>query len=323
MTWAYGLVFLGIFVLVALPLVALSADSSQSPRQVRAALDSALAGEQKKSLETLEDLRRSSKFSSIPWINRKLRGMQLAPHLQRTLNQARLDWSVGRLLAMCAICFAIPAYVAYLRFSDTLIALGAGAALCLAPYLWVRRKRALRFDRFEAGLPDALDLVVSALRAGHSLIMATGMVAREAPEPVGSEFRACFDEQNYGLDLKSALENLIERVPIQDLRIVTTAIMIQKESGGNLAEVLDKTAHSIRERFRLKRQVRTHTAQGRMTGWILTLLPLVVGALMFFLNPRMMSILWTDPLGIKLMWGAIGMTCIGGLIIRSIVNMDV
>jgi tight adherence protein B len=148
-------------------------------------------------------------------------------------------------------------------------------------------------------------------------------VARECADPVGCEFKACFEEQNYGLELKVALDNLVKRVPLQDLRIVTTAIMIQKETGGNLAEVLDKTSHVIRERFRLKRQVRVHTAQGRLTGWILTLLPVVLGIALCFVNREMMSILWTNPTGIKLLEYSGCSIVVGGLIIRHIVNMDV
>jgi tight adherence protein B len=165
--------------------------------------------------------------------------------------------------------------------------------------------------------------MVNGLRAGHSLVAAMGLVARECADPLGREFRACFEEQNYGLELKIAMDNLINRVPLQDLRIVATAILIQKESGGNLAEVLNNTAHVIRERFRLKRQVMVHTAQGRMTGWVLTLLPVGLGIGLYIVNPQMMSILWTRPIGIKLMWGAAGMIVVGGLIIHKITDMDV
>ena len=153
--------------------------------------------------------------------------------------------------------------------------------------------------QFEKDLPEALDLMVSGLRAGHSLLAAMGLVARECPDPVGSEFKICFEEQNYGLEMNAALDNLINRVPLQDLKIVTTAIMIQKESGGNLAEVLDKTAHVIRERFRLKRQIKVHTAQGRLTGWILTALPVVLGIGIYFVDPGMISVLWHRKIGIK------------------------
>jgi tight adherence protein B len=198
-----------------------------------------------------------------------------------------------------------------------------GLLLFPAPFIWVIVKRNKRFDLFQQGLPEALDLMVGGLRAGHSLIAAMGLVARECPDPVGSEFKTCFEEQNYGLELKTALHNMIIRIPLQELRIVSTAIMIQKESGGNLAEVLDKTAHVIRERFRLKRQVGVHTAQGRLTGWILTLLPVGLGVVLYISNPKTMSVLWTNPLGIKLLCASIVMLAIGGLIMRSIVNVDV
>jgi tight adherence protein B len=271
------------------------------------------------------NLRKNSKFSSIPWLNQKLRQIELAPYLQGVLDQANLgvSWSPGRLLAMCAFGFVIPGYLVYLRFDSALIALPVGLVLGSAPFAWVLFKRSKRFDKFLQGLPEALDLMISGLRAGHSLIAAMGLVARECPEPVGSEFRICFDEQNYGLDLKAAMDNMVNRVPLQDLRIVATAIMIQKESGGNLAEVLDKAAHSIRERFRLRREVMVHTAQGRLTGLILSLLPLVLGVALYIVNPQMMSILWTRAIGVKLLWAAGGMTLVGGLIIRHIVNMDV
>jgi tight adherence protein B len=133
----------------------------------------------------------------------------------------------------------------------------------------------------------------------------------------------CFDEQNFGVEFRVALLNLVERVPIQDLRIVVTAILIQKESGGNLAEVLDKVASVIRERYRLKRKIRTHTAQGRLTGWVLSALPLVLAILMYLMNPGHMSLLWTRPEGIKMLYASAGMTCIGGLIIRSIIRIRV
>jgi tight adherence protein B len=165
--------------------------------------------------------------------------------------------------------------------------------------------------------------MVSALRVGHSLNSALSLVSRECPDPVSTEFRICYDEQNYGLELRTAMDNLVTRVPLQDLRIVATAILIQKESGGNLAEVLEKTAHVIRERFRLKRQIMTHTAQGRLTGIILTLLPVVLGILLYMISPDTMSLLWKREIGVKLLYASAGMTVIGGFIINRIVNMDV
>lgn len=317
------LIFVAVFAVVALPMVAVGLGPSQQAKQVKAALDSALATERQETREHVIDFRKEEQLSSIPWLNRKLRQFDLAPYLHRLLSQAELNWSSGRLLAMSAACAAIPGYLVYLRWESVLAAMLAGVALGTGPFLWVYFKRSQRFGQFEKQLPDALELMVSALRAGHSLNAAMGLVARECPDPVGVEFKGCFEEQNYGLELKTAMDNMLVRVPLQDLRVVTTAIMIQKESGGNLAEVLDKTSYVIRERFRLRRQVMIHTAQGRMTGLILTCMPLALGVALYLVNPDMVRILWTRPIGIKLLWGAGGMTVLGGLIIRNIVNMEV
>jgi tight adherence protein B len=184
-------------------------------------------------------------------------------------------------------------------------------------------KRSRRFAAFEKGLPEALELMVSGLRAGHSLLAAIALVSKECQEPVRSEFKICFEEQNYGLELKAAMENLLHRVPLQDLKIAVAAILIQKESGGNLAEVLDKTCAVIRDRFRLRRQIRVYTAQGRLTGWILTLLPVVLGTLIYFVDPDLISILWHRAIGIKLLWAAGASILLGGFVISRIVDIDV
>ncbi|MGD0680556.1 MAG: type II secretion system F family protein [Terracidiphilus sp.] len=317
-------VFVGVFAVVALLIFAIGTGASQQAKQVYAALDSALATDDDTVKHDIDvNLRKSDMISSIPWLNRKLHEIELAPLLHTLLYQADIKWNVGTLVAGCGFCFALPAYLTYLRFDSILIALPIGLLLGAAPFAYVLNKRSRRLNSFQQGLPEALDLMVSALRAGHSLIAAMGSVARECADPVGCEFKACFEEQNYGLELKAAMDNLIKRVPLQDLRIFATAVMIQKESGGNLAEVLDKTAHVIRERFRLKRQVGVHTAQGRMTGWVLTLLPVVLGTALYFVNPEMMSVLWKNPTGIKMLWTAGGMIVVGGFIIHRIVNMDV
>ncbi|MDR3750933.1 MAG: type II secretion system F family protein [Terracidiphilus sp.] len=317
------LVFLGVFAVAALLMVASGTLASQKARQVLATLDSVLATDTPEAKEQVVNLRKNERFSAIPWINRELQKLELAPRLHRLLAQADLKWTAGGLLAMCTAGAVIPFYLIEARTGLLLAAVPCGLAVGAAPVAWVFFKRNKRFGKFEEGLPEALDLMVSALRAGHSLIAAMGLVARECVDPIGAEFRACFEEQNYGLEMNTAMDNMINRVPLQDLRIVSTAIMIQRESGGNLAEVLDKTSHVIRERFRLKRQVMTHTAQGRLTGIILTVLPVVLGIAIYFVNPEMMSILWKTQIGIKLLWAASGMIVIGGLIIRKIVNMDV
>lgn len=316
------LVFIGVFAVVAMPWIA-SAVGPNKAKEVQTRLASALATEAPEQHDLVVNLRKDDQISSIPWLNKKLLAFELTPYLRKTLDQANLSWSAGRLLVLSAVGFAVPSYLVDLRFAMALPALAVGLAGGMGPFGYVLFKRRSRFGKFEEGLPEALDLMVSALRAGHSLIAAMGLVGRECPDPVGGEFKTCFEEQNYGLELKSAVENLIDRVPMQDLRIVATAIMIQKESGGNLAEVLDKTSYVIRERFRLKRQIRTHTAQGRLTGWILSLLPVVLGCGLFTVNPKMMSILWTRQIGIELLWTSAAMTLLGGLVIRHIVNMDV
>jgi tight adherence protein B len=318
-----AIVFLGIFTLVALLLVASGTGASQRTKQAMTLLAAALAGGKRELQDQLVDIRKQELLSAVPWINRWLLTVEIAPRLRSTLYQANVKWTVGGLLLMSMACFLVPAYLVYLRTGAFILSLLMGLLLSAAPFVYVLQKRSQRFNKFEEQLPEALDLMVSALRAGHSLVAALGLVGSESSDPIGGEFKICCDEQNYGLELRTALENLVTRVPLQDMRIVTTAILIQKESGGNLAEVLDKAAYLIRERFRLKRQVRIHTAQGRLTGWILSFLPCVLGVALYFVNPDSMSLLWKRDIGIKLLYTAAGMTVTGGLIIRKIVNMDV
>jgi tight adherence protein B len=317
------LIFLGVFAVAALLLYAGGSGAQQKAKQVQATLDSALATESQEMRDQIVNLRKNDQLSAIPWINNRLGGLEVGPKLQALIHQANLKWTVGTLLMLCAVCFALPAFVVHWKTGSLMISVLAGLGCGFLPFAVLLFKRSKRFKAFEKELPSACDLMVSALRAGQSLIAAMGMVARECSEPLGGEFRTCFEEQNFGLEMKSALENLIHRVPVQDLRIVCTAIMIQKESGGNLAEVLDKTAHVIRERFRLRREVQTRTAQGRMTGWVLTLLPVILGFALYMVNPEMMSLLWKRDIGIKLLYTASAMIVVGGLIVRKIVNLDI
>jgi tight adherence protein B len=318
-----ALVFVGVFTLVALPLLGSGLVPSRSTQQALATLDSALRTESQEKRQLAMDLKKNETLSSIPWLNQKLLRLEVTPYLRRMLSQAALPWSAGRLMILSAALFVIPPY-ALLQYVDSIpLAILAGIVLGFAPLGWVLFKRSRRFSAFEKGLPEALDLMVSGLRAGHSLLAAMALVARECEEPVGPEFKLCFEEQNYGLEMKVALDNLLNRIPLQDMKIVSTAIMIQKESGGNLAEVLDKASYIIRERFRLKRQIMVHTAQGRLTGVILALLPVVLGVAIYFVDPGMISILWHRDIGIKLLWAAAGMTLLGGFVIWKIVDIDV
>jgi tight adherence protein B len=318
-----AIVFVAVFSLSVLLMTASRTDASKQSEQTMNVLQAALAVNKTSKLDQIVDIRKQELLSALPWLNSWLLKLEIAPRVRTLLLQADLKWTAGGLLLMCALFFAVSSYLIYLRTGVAIISLLIGLLLGAAPFAYVFYKRGQRFDKFEEGLPEVLDLMVSALRAGHSLVSALDLAAAEAPDPIGSEFRICFDEQNYGLELKTAMNNLAARVPLQDLKIVITAILIQKESGGNLAEVFDKAAYVIRERFRLKRQVRVHTAQGRITGWILTFLPVVLGTLLYLINPSSMSLLWTRAIGIKLLYTSGAMTIIGGLIIRKIVNMDV
>jgi tight adherence protein B len=316
------LVFIGVFVAIAVPIAV--AGSSDHSKKALATLDAALKNESRQvARQQNMSLRKDESLSSIPWLNKKLLSIELAPYLRKMLSQADLNWSPGRLLIMTLTLGLLPPYIIYTTMGSYLLALISGVVLGLLPIAWVFLKRARRFGAFEKNLPEALDLMVSGLRAGHSLLAAMALVSRECPEPVKSEFKIAFEEQNYGLEMKLALENLLNRVPLQDLKITATAILIQKESGGNLAEVLDKTSHVIRERFRLKRQIMVHTAQGRLTGLVLTVLPVVLGVGIYFVDPGMISILWHRQIGIEMMWGAVGLIMLGGFVIWKIVDIDV
>ncbi len=317
------LVFCGVFAVATLLLVASGTGASERTKQVLATLESALATGAAHAQDSIVDVRKNELLSAVPWLNRWLLRLELAPRLRILLYQADVKWTAGGLLLISIACFVFPAFLLYLRSGVAIFSILIGLVLGAAPFVYVLHQRQKRFNKFEQGLPEALDLMVSALRAGHSMSAALGVVARESPDPLGVEFRTCFDEQNYGLELRTAMENLVTRVPLQDLRMVTTAILIQKESGGNLAEVLDKASLVIRDRFRLKREVRTYTAQGRLTGWILSFLPIVLGVGLYLVNPTTMSLLWTRAIGIKLLYTAAGMTIAGALIIRKIVNMEV
>lgn len=316
-------VFLGVFAL-AFPLAMARGGVDPSPSEQSPKIPNSTNPTGKaESADQLQEFRKKVLLSAIPWVNQWLLKIELAPRVRLLLYQARLKWTVGSLVLMCGACFAVSSYAIHLRTGSVIFAVVVGLALGFTPFAFVLIKRGQQFRKFEEALPEALDLIVSALRVGLGLHSALGMAARECSDPVGPEFQLCFEEQNFGLDLRGAMKNLTTRAPLQDLRIVATGILIQHESGGNLAEVLEKTASVIRERFRIKRQIRIHTAQGRLTGWILTLLPIGLGVILYILNPVMMSVLWTRPLGIKLLWGAAGMMTIGTALIQKIVRMEV
>lgn len=318
-----GLVFIAVFAVTALVLAAGRSTASKETERTLATLKAALAASPYRSTDAWMDIRKNEVFSELPALNRWLMRLEVSLRLRLLLSQADLQWTAGSLLLMCVLSWIIPGYLFYLRSGNILVSFCLALLTGAIPFVYVLQKRRRRLNKFEEGFAQTLDLMVSALRAGHSLVSALDVAATESPAPIGQELRICFDEQNYGLDLKAALTNLTVRMPLHDVRIVVTAILIQRESGGNLAEIFEKAAYLIRERFRLKRQVRTHTAQGRLTGWILAFLPVILGIALYFVNPIYMSLLWTNPIGLKLLYTACVMMVIGSLVIRKIVRMEV
>lgn len=318
------LVFVAVFAVAAPVLVmAGGVEKSAKKKKVAAALDTALGAATGMPIAETGSFRKAEHVSAIPMLNRMLANMDVVPRIARMLKQAEISWSPSTMILMTLAAFGIPAYLADLRTGSVWFGIGIGAGVSLLPtgYVWFKRHQ--RFSKFEQGLPEALDLIVSALRAGHSLGAALGLVSRECPNPVGGEFRAAFDEQNFGLEMRASLDNLIERVPLQDLKMAVTAIIIQRESGGNLAEVLDKTSYMIRQRFRLKKQIQVHTAQGRLTGVILTILPIALGIGLYIINPENMRLLWTRDIGIKLLIGAGVSLLLGTVAIQKIVRIKI
>ena len=199
---------------------------------------------------------------------------------------------------------------------------GFGVGMVL-PFVFLRMKRTRRMRAFEEQFPEGLDLIARALKAGHAFATGLKMVADEMPEPVGPEFRKTFDEQNFGLPMKDALENLTVRIPHLDVRFFATAVLIQRETGGNLAEILENLAHVVRERFKILRQVRVYTAHGRLTGYVLLALPAFLAVALMFINPEHMNLLFRERMGQMMLMATVVMQTFGFLWIKKIVKIEV
>jgi tight adherence protein B len=210
--------------------------------------------------------------------------------------------------------------IMWLFASMVLIDVAGGVALGLLPYGILSFKRSRRINAFNAVLAESIDMLARALRAGHSVVGAIEMLSENAQEPAASEFGEIFEQLNLGLPMRDALLQFLDRVPSSDLRVLVTAILVQKDTGGNLAEILDRTVFVIRERLRIQGEIQVQTAQGRLTGWILSALPIVMMVVLNLVNPGYSSILFHDPFGRKLMYFSMGMLAFGALIIRRIVN---
>lgn len=218
---------------------------------------------------------------------------------------------------------AVSAIAVLLLGGEVIAAIPASLAGGMTPYLWLRMQRRRRVNQFNTVLPDAIDLLARCLRAGHSVASAIEMVGEQSPEPLGSEFTQVFQQQRLGLPFREALVQMGERMPSRDLHFLITAILVQKETGGDLTEILDRAAHVIRERIQVEGEVRTRTAQGRLTGWILTLLPVVMLVLINLTNPGYSDILLHDPQGRHWLYAGAGLIVMGALIIRKIVDVRV
>lgn len=254
--------------------------------------------------------------------------------LQETIDQSGARVTLGTLL-LASGSLGLLAFILTQRFTAAplnkatdgvlaALALGAAAA-CLAsfvPIAVVRHMRTLRIRKFEEQFPEALDLLARALRAGHAFTTGIEMVATEMPKPVGPEFRLLYDQQNYGMPLPDCLRLFGERIPVLDARFFVTAVLIQRESGGNLSEVLDNLSTVIRDRFRVKRQMRVISAHGRITGWILVALPPALGVALMTANAEHRRTMFGDPLGIQMIVGALVLQVVGTLIIRKIINVE-
>jgi len=268
-------------------------------------------------------LARNELMSEIPWINRTLVNLQAALQLKRMLDQADLHITPSRLLMFSFMAGMLGALAASVLTVFVPLMILAGLVCAAFPLVHVYWRRKKRFDSFLEQLPDALDLVSRALSAGHAFSEALHMVSLEMPEPLATEFRKAYEEQNLGLSLKLALENLTQRMPILDLKMCVTAILIQRETGGNLAEILEKVAYTIRERFRILGDLKTLTTSSRMSAWLLCGLPIFVALAVTVMNPEYMSVLWKDPRGHYLIAIALFMQITGMLIVRKILKIKI
>lgn len=262
-------------------------------------------------------------LSKSPQLQALLENMHFSVGIDSWLVQSGLGWTVAYLLGMTGLAALLALGVClYLGLAWHYCVLAmAGAAL--VPLLWVRHKRGERLRKFESQLPDALDMMGRALRAGHAFPTALKMVGEEMSAPLADEFRAVFDEVNFGIAMQDALNSLAARVPVTDLRFFVIAVVIQRETGGNLAELLANISSIMRDRIKLFQQVRVLSAEGKMSAWILSMLPFGAALMIQITNPTFLAILFTDPLGQKMVAGALGMMGLGVLAMRRIINIRV
>ena len=273
--------------------------------------------------ETLAELVKGGSTGPLPQLDRLIGGTARGSALAAWIEQSGTKASVSFMMMM-SFASGMAIGVSGSIFTRTGYAVPIGFAMGAAlPFLVLNIKRTRRLRAFEENFPEALDLISRALKAGHAFATGLKMVADEMDEPIGPEFRKSFDEQNFGLPLKDALENLTQRVPLIDVRFFATAVLIQRETGGNLSEILENLAHVVRERFKILRQVRVFTAHGRMTGYVLLALPAFLSIALMFINPDHMNLLFRERMGQMMLIAAILMQTAGYLWIKRIVKIEV
>jgi len=315
-----GTIFIIVLVLsFAVIVLTMKPTKSEQAVQQRLSMIEGISGH----AELPPDLLKKETLSEIPTLNNLMHQFPVFTRLHHFMAQADSQRSVGELVTGSLFLGIVGGWASNIWLPTRALAFGAGVVLAALPFVYFYVLRARRFKHFEELLPDAIDLMSRALRAGHAISSAIEMVSEESSDPIAMEFRRIFEEQNFGLPLREAMLNLTDRVPLPDVRFLVTAILVQKETGGNLAEVLDKSAVVIRDRFRLRGQLRVYTAQGRLTGWILAGLPFFMFFAITVVSPKYEHILIDDPTGQKLIYAGIAMMIIGGYIIHRIINIEV
>jgi len=269
------------------------------------------------------ELVKSRQEGPLPALDRMVAGSTRGHALGNWVEQSGVKISVSALLLASFGCAFVFGFIVSMAMRLPVGWVLGGFAGFMLPWLVLRIKRTRRLRVFEEAFPEALDLIARALKAGHAFATGLKMAADEMPEPVGPEFRKTFDEQNFGLPLKDALANLTARVPLLDVRFFVTAVLIQRETGGNLAEILENLAHVVRERFKILRQVRVYTAHGRLTGYVLLALPAFLAIALAFINPEHMQLLFRERIGHMLLGAAAIMQTIGYFWIKQVVKIEV
>jgi len=268
-------------------------------------------------------LLRDEMLSQIPAFDTFLRRSNRISELQKVLAQGNVNVRAGNFLILCATFAVVFGLIAFLVGKSVIFGWAGLLLGFFIPYAYASHMRSKRFQKFEEKFPEAIDTLARAVRAGHAFTTALEMIASEIAEPVASEFRQLYEEQKFGLPVRDALINLTERIPLVDVKFFVTAVMLQRETGGNLAEILDNLSYVIRERFKILRQVRVHTAQGRLTMVLLMALPPTIVAIMLTVNPGFIQPLFTDPIGHALIVGGITLQTLGYFVIRRIIRIQV